>query len=726
MQSTPPARVIQVAVPRPLHSVYDYMVPDELDVPEPGARVEVPFGRSRTIGICTSNQVTSPHAKLKAITALLDTTPLVNAELMELAHWMTRYYHYPLGEVLSTILPVAARRGQAAELKPADCWQTTASAPAERARKQTELYAYIQAHPGISGEAVVEAGFTRALLRKLINQGHIEPGIPPLPTPQTGPAPNAEQQHALDAIRARGDRFTAFLLDGITGSGKTEVYLQAMAPIIASGRQALVLVPEIGLTPQTVGRFQARFPRTGVLHSDLTDVARYQTWLRCQNGELDVLVGTRSAVFTPFKSLGIVVVDEEHDSSYKQQEGLRYSARDIAVKRAHELKVPLVLGSATPALESLHNARQGRYQHLHLTERAGGAALPSYHVIDMRGETQTDGISNPLVHVIKRHLSAGNQVLVFLNRRGFAPTLLCSACGWQAQCSDCDAKLTMHTRPPQLVCHHCGLRFQTPATCDACGQAALMPVGIGTQRSEAGLAKLFPEVPIYRIDRDTTRSNAALEARFDTINQGASCIMIGTQMLAKGHHFPDVTLVVVLNADAGFLSPDFRAPERTAQIIVQVAGRAGRAEKPGEVWIQSFQPDSPALTQLISEGYAGFAEKALAERQLAGLPPWNPMAMLRAEATAGEDAVRFLNTCKQQLTAARITSDPAAGGAGPSVSVFGPVAAPLARQANRTRYQLMVLADSRQHLHHALDHLQPPRSPGNLRWSIDVDPYDGL
>ena len=448
-----------------------------------------------------------------------------------------------------------------------------------------------------------------------------------------------------------------------------------------------------------------------MLHSNLSDPQRLQTWLKCASGELKVLIGTRSAALAPFAKLGMIVVDEEHDASYKQQDGLRYSARDVAIKRAQTAGVPIVLGSATPSLESLNNVARGRYTRLSLPSRAGGAEMPSYHVIDMRGQSQTDGISLPLERVLKRHIDAEGQVLVFLNRRGYAPTLLCAACGWQAQCSDCDARLTLHRDPARLICHHCTLGFNVPATCEGCGQRSLMPVGMGTQRTEARLRTLFPRTPIYRIDRDTTRSTQALERTFAQVNTGKPCILVGTQMLAKGHHFPNVTLVAVQNADAGFLSPDFRAPERTAQLIVQVAGRAGRAERAGEVWIQSYQPDNANLACLIRDGYPGFAALELANRVAAGMPPARPMAMLRAESPSENDALGLLLHLKEQL-----------GG----IERLGPVPAPLTRVANRSRFQLMLLSDTRAALHAALERLQIPRLPRGLRWSIDVDPYDSL
>jgi primosomal protein N' (replication factor Y) len=556
------------------------------------------------------------------------------------------------------------------------------------------------------------AGFKRQTLRKLAQAGVVARREPVLAQPgEQPPVPTVAQRDAIATITADLEGFHAYLLEGVTGSGKTEVYLRAIEPVLEAGGQVLVLVPEIALTPQTLSRFQRRFSGVGMLHSNLSDHDRLQTWLRCSTGQVSILIGTRSAVFAPFRQLGLVVVDEEHDSSYKQQDSLRYSARDLATKRAQSNDIPIVLGSATPSLESLYNVSRERYRKLELPLRAGGAQMPSYHLIDMRGQQQTDGVSVPLERVIRTHLQAQGQVLIFLNRRGFAPTLLCAACGWQALCSDCDARLTLHRTPSQLVCHHCALRFQVPQACEACGLHSLLPVGVGTQRTEEGLSRLFPDLPVYRIDRDTTRSNRRLEEQFAKVNQGHTCIMVGTQMLAKGHHFPNVTLVAVLNADAGFLSPDFRAPERTAQLIVQVAGRAGRAERPGEVWIQSYQPENPNLQRLIEQGYPGFAASELAERIKVGLPPAKPMALLRAEAPNRQDALGLLNHFKNQLV---------------GIELLGPVPAPLARIANRSRFQLMLLAPTRPQLHQALAQLTPPKIPHSLRWSIDVDPYDSL
>ncbi|MEM7078481.1 MAG: primosomal protein N' [Pseudomonadota bacterium] len=713
---------IQVAVPRPLHAVYDYKVPADIDPPRVGARVRVPFGRSRTVGVCVARHVANPHPKLKAIDAVLDADAAIPGELLELARWMSSYYHHPLGEVLATMLPAAARKGAEFKLDPPPAWIVSERPFANgRAKEQARLHAYLAEHGPVADKKIVELGFSRAVLRNLAASGSIRRAQFEPSASEAALTPTAAQSAAIEAVVAGLGHYRPILLEGVTGSGKTEVYLQAIAASLASAGQVLVLVPEIALTPQTLARFQRRFDRVGMLHSNLSDHERLQTWLRARNGELDVVIGTRSAIFTAFQKLSLIIVDEEHDSSYKQQDGLRYSARDLALKRGQDHQVPVVLGSATPSFETLHNAAQARFAHLKLLERAGGASMPSYHLIDMRGQSLQDGVSVPLQHVIRKHLSARGQILLFLNRRGFAPTLLCAACGWQAECSDCDARLTLHQQPAGLTCHHCGLKFQVPATCEACGKPALMPVGVGTQRTEEALEKLFADIPIIRIDRDTTRTNNQLEAHLAKINQGAPCLMIGTQMLAKGHHFPNVTMVGIINADAGFASPDFRAPERTAQLIVQVAGRAGRAERAGEVWIQTYQPESAALVALIEQGYTGFAAHELGQRRAMDLPPERPMAMIRADAVQPELSHQWLTAL---LEAARRDASLQ------PTETLGPAPAPLARLAKRHRYQIMLIAPDRRALHRALRHISglaranPP--PGDTRWSIDVDPYDTL
>src|SRR5690606_11068900 len=470
-----------------------------------------------------------------------------------------------------------------------------------------------------------------------------------------------------------------FLLDGVTGSGKTEVYMQAVAEVLERGGAVLVLCPEIGLTPQLLERFARRFTAPiAALHSGLTDAARGREWLRAARGQARIVIGTRSAVFAPIPGLALVIVDEEHDSSYKQQEGaLRYSARDLALLRGQLQRVPVVLGSATPSLESLHNASRGRLEHLRLPERAGSAAPPRLALVDMRAHAVHKGIAAPVLQSMRRHLDAGSQVLVYLNRRGYAPTLLCQGCGWIAPCHDCDARMTVHLKGNRLACHHCGAEEALPERCLRCGHA-VHPLGHGTERVEETLAAEFPDAPVERFDRDVLRAAQALTDAIDRVHSGSARILVGTQMLTKGHHFPDVTLVVVLNADQSLFSTDFRAAERLAQTIVQVAGRAGRAGKPGEVLIQSLYPEHPLLNTLLAEGYAGFAKGALAERAQASWPPFSRMAALRAADLTADGATRFLADARTLL--------PAPAG----VMLRGPVPAAMSRRAGRHHAQLLV------------------------------------
>jgi primosomal protein N' (replication factor Y) (superfamily II helicase) len=718
-------RNVRVAVPKPLPQLFDYRLEPSLPAPVPGARVRVPFGRQTLTGICTALDPQDPHPDPKPVRAVLDHENIFGDELYRLAWWLADYYHHPLGETLAAMLPAAARRGESLEIRRQRVWCVTDARPElGRAPAQKALLEHLLANGGHAGTAALnDAGFSTAVIRGLaakgvlVREAVIDRDASAHLTAIAGPALNKEQQQAFDYMSAHLGRFSPTLLDGVTGSGKTEIYLRTMEAVLRAGAQVLVLVPEIALTPQTLRRFQERFGTAATLHSGMTDAQRLDVWLRCRAGEVGILIGTRSAVLTPFARLGLIVVDEEHDGSFKQQDGLRYSARDIAVKRAKDLSIPLLLGSATPALETLVNAASGRYQHLHLHNRAGGASMPPMHLLDIRGHSLRDGISDRLQRMIRQHLHDGGQALVFLNRRGFAPSYLCPNCGWQAECRQCEMRMTLHRKPEALICHHCGLRSAPPRTCPGCGHGDLLAVGLGTQRTEAGLAEMFPDFAVHRIDRDSARSQRRFEAQLAAIHEGHPAILVGTQMLAKGHHFPNVTLVAVVNADSGFLSADFRAPERTAQLIIQVAGRAGRAERPGEVWIQTYQPDNPTLRALIDEGYPGFARRELDQRRTAGLPPFRPMALVRAEGKAAGPVQAFLQQVRDRL----LDAAPPRG----NVEALGPAAAPIARVANRLRFQVMVLADSRGPLHAALRTLtaQAPAVSG-VRWSVDVDPYD--
>jgi primosomal protein N' (replication factor Y) len=526
---------------------------------------------------------------------------------------------------------------------------------------------------------------------------------------------NEPQAQCVAAILATRGSFAAHLLFGVTGSGKTEVYLRVIAAVIEDGGQALVLVPEIALTPQLVQRFRRRFGAGVVaMHSGLAGSERRDAWRSAHEGQARIVIGTRSAVFTSMPHLALIVVDEEHDASYKQHEGFHYSARDLAVVRARNARVPVVLGSATPSLETLENASAGRYARHSLPERPGAARAPAMSLVDLRGHAAEQGLSAPAMQAISRHLRDGGQVIVFLNRRGYAPSLYCTACSWVAPCAHCDARLTLHRRARELRCHHCGARAPVPSTCALCAQP-LLAVGQGTERVEETLARMFPDAPLARLDRDVAAARGTVESVLDRMHSGEARILIGTQMLAKGHHFPDVTLVVILDADQGLFASDFRATERLAQTITQVAGRAGRAARPGEVLIQTQFPQHPLLNRLIADGYEGFAAAALEERREAGWPPFARLALLRAEARDGAALDRYLRS-------AAACAQPLAEG----VKVLGPASALIARRADHFRAHLLIEANGRAALHRFLgdwlERIDGLPAPAGLRRSIDVDP----
>jgi len=535
---------------------------------------------------------------------------------------------------------------------------------------------------------------------------------------ETGPDLNAEQAVAVNSITDSLGQYATYLLEGVTGSGKTEVYLHCIEACIKQGKQALVLIPEIGLTPQMIQRFLKRLDgRIGVLHSGLSDSERLHTWLAARSGELDVVLGTRSAIFTAMKNIGLIIVDEEHDASYKQQDSFRYSARDLAIWRASQNQSPIVLGSATPSLESLSNVERGRYQLLTLKQRAGKAKPPQLKLLDMRSQPIEEGLSHRLLQVIKTHLDNDQQVLLFLNRRGFSPTLMCHDCGWIAHCSRCETNMTYHHRDKRLRCHHCGSERRAEQTCGDCQSENLLNIGAGTERIETALKERFTDVEVIRIDRDTTRRKGSLETLLQKVQDGKRQILIGTQMLAKGHHFPNVTMVGIIDADQGLHSPEFRAPERMAQLILQVAGRAGRAEKPGEVYIQTHHPDHPQVLTLIQSGYPEFARQLLAEREEVGLPPYTAMAIFRAEAVDRQAPQDFLQQIRQCLLP--LGND--------QTQLYGAMPAPMEKRAGRFRAQLIVQASNRAQLQSflasGLEQIENLKA-NKVRWSLDVDPID--
>ncbi len=730
------SHIFRVALDTPLRRLFDYLAPVQATVqPAAGARVRVPFGRQRRVGVITelAEQSELPPARLKPILEVLDASPVLDATLQELLRWAADYYHHPLGEVLAGALPRGLRLGATASARE-ERWVLTAPGTAaatagepRRAPKQRALLAFLLEQRAVPASAL-DARFVawREAARALTARGWIasvEVDLEPVPSRAPavrieGPALLPEQSEAVAAILTARERFGAFVLHGITGSGKTEVYLRVIEQVLRAGRRALVLVPEIGLTPQLLERFRQRFEAPmALLHSALTDQERLRAWRDAFSGHARIVLGTRSAVFAPLPQLGVIVVDEEHDPSFKQHEGgFRYSARDLAVMRARYAAVPVVLGSATPALETLHNALSGRYLRLTLGRRAAQARPPTLKLIDLRAHAVRGGLSTPAVLAIERHLAEQGQVLVFLNRRGYAPTLLCTGCGWIAPCRDCDARLTVHLAAGRLRCHHCGADLPLPARCPQCG-FAVKPVGQGTERVEETLGALFPSAPIARLDRDVVRRAGEAEGVMRRMSSGEARILVGTQMVTKGHDFPNVTLVVVLNADQGLFSTDFRAPERLAQTIVQVAGRAGRGARAGEVLIQTEFPDHPLLTHLLAQGYDGFARAALEERAQAAWPPFSRLAALRDSARTAEAALAF-------LTQARGLARHLPFG----VRLLGPVPAAMHKRAGRYHAQLLIESRERRPLHAFLDEWLPAveqlKSARAVRWSLDVDPIE--
>ena len=657
--------IARIALDVPLDEAFDFRVPEGVPVPL-GSLVVAPFGRARKVGVAVALAARSsvPAARLRDIESVVADVPPLGEKELELYGFCARYYQRPLGEVIATAIPPRLRQ--------------------------------------VSRRAVTPAK---------------APDSPPGASP--GPPLTSAQQTGLERIEAGLGRFSPFLLQGITGSGKTEIYLRAIAATLARGQQALFLVPEIGLTPQLEASVRSRLAAAHLVsaHSHLSAGERATAWLAAQSGAADVVLGTRLAALMPFSRLGLIVVDEEHDGSYKQQDGLRYSARDVAVRRAQSLGIPVVLGSATPSLESFSNAREGRYELVTLATRATGAQLPQVRTVDTRADLPRDGLSGTLVDAIRGRLGAGEQSLVFVNRRGFAPVLYCRQCAWHAACTRCSANLVLHQRANELRCHHCGHRERPPASCPSCASTDLAAIGHGTQRIEETLQALFPAARIARVDRDSTARKGALRGVLDRVRAGEVDILVGTQMLAKGHDYPNLTLVGVLDSDNALFSADFRAAEKLFAQLVQVSGRAGRGERPGLVLIQTDFPQHPVFAAAVRQDYAAFATQALEERNAASLPPFSHLALLHAESKQAGEATAFLRS------AARI----ARRLAGDRVEVFDPVAAPLERKAGFERAQLLVRSGTRAALQAFLPRWKAAladRNERRVRWALDVDPLE--
>lgn len=718
----------KVCIPHTNRDFFDYTLTTDA-LPQPGSRVWVPFRNKIRLGIVVGlGAPTHDAMTLKAIDSVIDDTPVLSADLLALCHWMSRYYQSPLSEVIPLALPKKYRRGDHCQLPMSEHYQLAFSSEQAhlqlgvKAPRQHALIDFIARTPSVSRKTIVQAGFNTSQLKALLTAGiitaheHITLPISPGESPDEPLPLNEEQSMAVHAICESLSSYRCFLLQGVTGSGKTEVYLQVIAQVLAAGRQVLVLVPEIGLTPQLLARFTARFREPmAVIHSHLNDSERQQAWQLAAEGHVRLIIGTRSAIFTPMPTLGLIVIDEEHDASLKQMDGVRYSARDTALMRAHAANIPIILGSATPSLESLHNCTIKKYTLLPLKQKALTSTPLHYQILDIRNQVLQHGLASPTVAAINEHLQQQNQVLVFINRRGFSPVLLCHQCGWMADCRACDSHLTLHRGIHRLICHHCGLTQTVPRQCQSCQGRELLPIGTGTQRVHDYLTTQFPDTAIIRIDRDEVSKKHALDESLARISTGEAQLIVGTQMLAKGHHFPRLTLVVVLDADNGFYNEDFRAMERLGQLLTQVAGRAGRAEFPGQVIIQTHLPQHPLLNLLIQKGYDPFAQSLLAMRQQAAMPPYHFLAVMRAQGSDQATLLQFLHAVKEHLRAAE-------------VDVLGPAPAPLARKADQHRMQLLMKSSSRQKLHAALTHMRgwlvKDKISTRVRWNIDVDPMD--
>jgi primosomal protein N' (replication factor Y) len=728
--------LISVAVPAPLFGTFHYLLPDDQTAtPPPGTRVLVPFGARTVVGIVLERQedVLPVGYNFKPLLKIFAPETGLDGAVLQLLEWAARYYCHPIGECCHLALPALLRKGHPAPALELLRWRRT-ELPylgSRRAHKQLAALTLLEAHPeGLWQQSLSEAGFAPALLRTLESKGYIKAersaswldhDLAQTARKSTRHTLSSAQQHALDTLLDYPPGFAATLLQGITGSGKTEIYIEYVLSVLEQGMQALILIPEINLTPQTFNRFQRALPFPIVtLHSGMSNQSKYETWQLARNGSAKVVIGTRSAIFCSFQQLGCIIVDEEHDSSFKQNDSFRYSGRDLAIKRAQIEQCPILLGSATPSLETWHNARLGRYHWITLSQRAGSAQLPAIHLIDIRSRPLVDGCSPPLLERIGQTLNEGNQVIVFQNRRGFAPTLMCHDCGWVALCQHCDARMTLHANPAHLRCHHCDARQRIPPQCPQCGGRTLNPIGTGTERIEIGLREHFPGTVIHRIDRDRFKRAEDMQGLIDTVGEGKPCILIGTQMLAKGHDFQHVTLVCVVDADSSFFSADFRALEKGAQQLIQIAGRTGRGDKRGMVLIQTRQPDHPLFESIKSHNYSNAIQMLIAERQSCQLPPFSKLLSLRAESSDPQAAETCLLEIKPMLQ-----GDTTVDG----LIVCGPLPAQIMRKQDRYRFYLhtyITQPAQRLRLSQLLPEILASQKQRKVRLSIDVDPLDYL
>ncbi|OUS26385.1 primosomal protein N' [Thalassotalea sp. 42_200_T64] len=730
---------LQIALPIPMRQSFTYLLPETLNHLSfsSGDRVLVPFGNRKLIGVVlsVSDECDVASAKLKAIIERLDDNSKLSSQQVDFLSLCARYYHHPIGDVVTQALPILLRQIKPVDLSPPACWLKNPELSEQQfndvcqslkksAAKQKQLLNFICEHDELTWPEIRMAGYSKAQLNALLGKALIiEQTVKQQPftfkansvNDDDKPQLSVEQALIISTINQQLEGFSCHLIDGITGSGKTEVYLQIIEQVLKQDKQVLLLVPEIGLTPQTLSRFEKRFRVPVVLHhSGLNDNERLQTWHQTKQGRAAIIIATRSGVFSPLHKPGIIIVDEEHDGSLKQQDGFRYHARDIAILRARQLHIPIVLGTATPSLETLQNALSGKYQYHQLTKRAGKSSISTIELIDMAREQVEFGLSGSLKKAMQDTLKRGEQVLIFLNRRGFAPAISCQECNWICECQRCNKPYTLHQGQNLLICHHCGSQKRIVRQCGSCGSIRIKPLGQGTEQLEQRLIELFPVYSAIRIDRDSTRRKGELAKLLQQVTNNEHQILVGTQMLAKGHHFPNVTLVAVLDVDGALFSYDFRAPEHMAQLLVQVAGRAGRESKPGKVMVQTQYPEHPLLQDLVNNGYEHFARYALIERQQAMIPPFGFQALFRAEGNYPNMPETLLRDVSQQDFSPCMVS--------------GPIAAAQEKKAGKYRFHLLLQAKERKDLHLAVQQILT-RIAGHelnskVRWSVDIDPQE--
>jgi len=730
-----PTLYVQIAIPVPMRQLFTYLVPESLQTPELklGERVIVPFSNRQVVGIIikVTNECDVAPNKLKAITSRVKDSFTFEAPLLNFLQLCANYYHHPVGEVFQIALPVMLRQIEKTEINFPKKWQLKNKlSDAElislkaKAPKQEKLYQFIVSQSASNWAELRAVGFNKAQLnalaeKNLIEEIEHEPQIfnwqDSMLNADNKLQLSVEQSVIVSAVAQNLHSFNCHLVDGVTGSGKTEVYLQIIEQVLAQNNQVLILVPEIGLTPQMLERFEQRFNIPIYLHhSGMNDKERFDTWLAAQQSNAAIIIGTRSAVFSPLERLGLIIVDEEHDNSFKQQDSFRYHARDIAILRARQLNIPIILGSATPSLETLHNSQNGKYHYHQLLKRAGVSTKAKLSLVNTSNQPLENGLSTTVKSAIKHTLDKGEQVLVFLNRRGYAPAINCQECHWIADCQRCNKPYTLHQKQGLLICHHCSGQKRVPNQCPSCGSIRINPVGVGTEQLEQKIGEQYAAYSTIRIDRDSTRKKGALAKLLQEVLDKKHQLLIGTQMLAKGHHFPDVTLVVILDVDGALFSFDFRAAEQMAQLLVQVSGRAGRASKPGKVLVQTQYPDHPLLQDLVNNGYNHFAKHALLERQQAKLPPFSHQALFRAEANYPSYPDKFLRALTMHSFE--------------QCEFAGPVPAAMEKKAGKFRYHLIVQAENRRALHICIQQLiqiaQQSEWQNKVRWSVDIDPLD--